>query len=680
MSNQTSLETSLKGRLRNTNLPKADVLLPLFEAVVNSIHSIDERIEKQKDIDMENAYIKICVIRSAQSTIAGSKSEVCGFSVIDNGIGFNKDNYKSFLTLDSDYKIDKGCKGVGRLLWLKAFSSVSVESTYVGNEGTICKKDFSFNPERGLYDEKDYTSQDAKVETIIKLNEVLADYKSNIPLQTNKISQQLLEHCLWYFLREGSAPQITIEDGKEIINVNNEYDSYMFNESKTETFEIKNKTFEITHIKFKLNSDSSNTISYCAANRLVKSETIKLPGLFGTLNDDDGNFYYMCFVCSQYLTDNVNTERLDFNIAKNDVGIFSETDITFDEIRNVVTSKIGSFLDPYLSKNKELGKKRIEDFVDKSAPKYKSILNHISEENRIVDPSISDKNLELHLHKQQAAFEEKLLIEGHELMKPSAIDDYNFYSERLDDYLSKVIDLKKSDLANYVAHRKVIIDLLEKAIEKQSNGKYVKEDVIHKLIMPMIQTSNEVSLDDCNLWLLDERLAFHNYLASDTAISSMPITNSESSKEPDLLALNIYDNPILVNEGSKLPLASITVVEFKRPMRCDVGGEGEEKNPIEQALGYLERIRKGEIKTANGRTIPESKSVPGYCYVLCDLNEKMKERCKLFSLTETYDKMGYFGFNQNYNAYIEVFSFDRLLNSAKERNRSFFDKLGLPTT
>ena len=41
--------------------------------------------------------------------------------------------------------------------------------------------------------------------------------------------------------------------------------------------------------------------------------------------------------------------------------------------------------------------------------------------------------------------------------------------------------------------------------------------------------------------------------------------------------------------------------------------------------------------------------------------------------------MGYFGFNQNYNAYIEVFSFDRLLNSAKERNRAFFDKLGLPT-
>ena len=674
-----SIQTSLKGRLRNTNLPKKDVLLPLFEAVVNSIHSIDERIEKQKDINLENTYIKIRVIRSSQLTIDGSKSEICGFSITDNGIGFNEENYNSFQTLDSDYKISKGCKGVGRLLWLKAFRSVSVESIYLKNEDLYSKRDFSFNAENGLYDEKLYSSQKSIVETTISLNDALNEYKSNIPQQIKKIGQQLLEHCLWYFLRDGSAPIITIEDGKEIVNVNSEYDSYMFNESKSETLEIKNKVFEITHVKFKINSNSSNTISYCAANRLVKSESIKLPGLFGTLNDDNGDFFYMCFVSSQYLTENVNTERLDFNIAQNDNGLFSNTDITFDEIRKDVTSKISAFLDPYLTNNKVLGKKRIEDFVDKSAPKYKSILNHISEENKIVDPSISDKNLELYLHKQQTAFEESLLSEGHELMKPSIMDDENSYNEKLDNYLSKVIDLKKSDLANYVAHRKVIIDLLEKAIEKQSNGKYVKEDVIHKLIMPMIQTSHTVSLDDCNLWLLDERLAFHNYLASDTAISSMGITDSESTKEPDLLALNIYDNPLLVNEGTKLPLASITVVEFKRPMRSDVGGEGEDKNPIEQALGYLEKIRKGKVKTSNGRSIPESQSVPGYCYVLCDLNDKMIERCKMFSLTETYDKMGYFGFNQNYNAYIEVFSFDRLLNSAKERNRAFFDKLGLPT-
>jgi hypothetical protein len=42
--------------------------------------------------------------------------------------------------------------------------------------------------------------------------------------------------------------------------------------------------------------------------------------------------------------------------------------------------------------------------------------------------------------------------------------------------------------------------------------------------------------------------------------------------------------------------------------------------------------------------------------------------------------MGYFGFNEPHKAYIEVMSFDRLLNAATERNRAFFDKLGLPST
>ena len=51
----------------------------------------------------------------------------------------------------------------------------------------------------------------------------------------------------------------------------------------------------------------------------------------------------------------------------------------------------------------------------------------------------------------------------------------------------------------------------------------------------------------------------------------------------------------------------------------------------------------------------------------------------MHSLRETSDKQGYFGFNDNFKAYIEVISFDRLLNAARERNRAFFDKLGLPT-
>ena len=181
-----------------------------------------------------------------------------------------------------------------------------------------------------------------------------------------------------------------------------------------------------------------------------------------------------------------------------------------------------------------------------------------------------------------------------------------------------------------------------------------------------------------NVWLIDERLAFHNYLASDKTLNAMPITGNDSTKEPDLLSLRVFDNPLLVNDQNSFPLASITVVEIKRPMRNDMR-EGEDKDPIDQALGYVERIREGQAKTKSGLLIPRNHDIPAYCYIVCDLTSTMVKRCKNFSLTMTADGMGFFGYNPNYKAYIEVISFNQLVRAAKERNRAFFDKLGLPS-
>jgi hypothetical protein len=225
----------------------------------------------------------------------------------------------------------------------------------------------------------------------------------------------------------------------------------------------------------------------------------------------------------------------------------------------------------------------------------------------------------------------------------------------------------------------VILELLGKVIQRGEDGRYAREDLIHNLIMPMGNDSNGVMPDSCNLWLLDERLAFHDYLASDKTLVAMPIIDSTATKQPDLCALNVFDNPLLFSEGNKLPLASIVVVEIKRPMRNDAAG-GEDKDPIEQALGYLDRIRQGKIMTSSGRPIPKSENIPGFCYVLCDITPSIEKRCVIHDAIRTSDGLGYFFYHKTFGAYVEVMSFDRLVNAAKERNRAFFDKLGLPTT
>jgi hypothetical protein len=150
------MQTNLAGRLRNTPLPFTGGLLPLFEAVVNSIHGIEEagisgdggaitveilRKPKQRQLELE---------RTEKKKGPGALEDIIGFKVTDNGIGFTDSNLESFETLDSDYKAAKGGRGVGRLFWLKAFGSVHVVSVYKASTGRPKRRVFDFDARIGV--------------------------------------------------------------------------------------------------------------------------------------------------------------------------------------------------------------------------------------------------------------------------------------------------------------------------------------------------------------------------------------------------------------------------------------------------------------------------------------------------------------------------------------------------
>ncbi len=669
-----SLQTNLKGRLRNTSLPKNHGLMPVFEAVVNSIHSIEEKG------NASSGKIILRVNRATQGSLeldAKSLPPIIGFTISDNGCGFDDANFKSFETLDSDHKISKGCRGVGRLMWLKVFDLVEVESNFIDVEGSLKKREFLFDDKLGVHGEQIVEASAQQSGTIIKLIGFDESFRKQTPTKGESIANQLLEHVLWYFVRNEDAPKILVEDSGEIIDLDALYDQHMHASAYHETVTIRDYSFDLTHIKFRASVNKKHQLALCAANRLVKEESIqgKLPGLYGKISDTSGEFTYTCYVSSDYLNDHVRSERTSFDIAEDVEDMLNE--VSFKDIRDAVLERTKEYLQDVLAENVSAGRKRVDDFINNHAPRYRPIANYVSEELLIVDPEKSDKELELHLHAQWYEVERQLVSEGHDIIQPQNEEHVEEYKERLSEYLRKAEDLKKSDLANYVSHRRVIIDLLQKSIERLEDGKYAREDMIHELIMPMRKDSSEVFLDSCNLWLIDERLAFHNYLASDKTINAMPITGNNSTKEPDLLSLRLFDNPLLVNDQTSFPLASITVIEIKRPMRNDMR-EGEDKDPIDQALGYIERIREGQAKTKSGLLIPRNNDIPAYCYIVCDLTSTMIKRCKNFSLTMTADGMGFFGYNPNYKAYIEVISFNQLVKAAKERNRAFFDKLGLP--
>jgi len=505
-----SMETNLQGRVRNTSLRYSHGLLPLFEAVVNSIQAIEDA-----GLSSENGRITVEILRDAQQVFdfeSGPKKrgpdackDIVGFKVTDNGVGFTDSNMKSFLTLDSDYKAAKGGRGVGRLLWLKAFRRVTVESTYSDEDSTLKSRRFTFTATSGVSDGRGKDApQGSSKSTCIHLDGFGERYREASRKTTQAVANSLFEHCLWYFVREGGAPDIVVKDDDDRINLHEVYENHMVSSADTESITVKDRQFDLTHIKLKANLSNSHVIAFCAANRLVKEENLtgKIPGLYGRLRDEDGEFVYACYVTSAFLDETVRSERTDFDIMENPRDLFARTEVSLSEIRDAIIARAADHLSQYLEENKTKARERVESFVSHKAPRYRPILSRIPEDDLAIDPNISDKELELALHKHLAEIEEKLLAAGHDVMNPQEGEEFEEYQRRLQEYLNTAEDIKKSDLANYVSHRRVILELLEKAIQRGADGHYAREDLIHTLIMPMRADSNGVMPDSCNLWLL----------------------------------------------------------------------------------------------------------------------------------------------------------------------------------
>lgn len=682
-----ALRTSLAGRVQNTTLPKTHALLPLLEAVVNGIQAVDARYGD----DVGRGSLRVRIDRESQEAFDLSPSgpgrvplkPIIGFCVEDNGVGFTPENMASFETLDSDFKAGLGCRGVGRLLWLKAFDRVEVRSAYRDNDGSLQGRQFKFSVTREV--EQDTAPEDLfDAGSLVSLTGFKESYQQSAAKTVEAIAREVFEHCIWYFLRPGGAPDVIVsDDDGESISLRELLDDSGYSETTRATLDIKGEKFDLLGLRLKSSArNSSPRLHWCAANRVVKDENIagKVPGLYGRLKDGASTeFTYVCYLSSKFLDDHVRSDRTEFDLPERVPGESLIDEPSLDDIKKVVFAEIARSLAEPLASAQRAGLERMHQYVSTKDPKYRPLINRIESLGITIDPSIKDQDLELELHRYSQKIEADVLAEGQVVFAESEGDKPDGYDERLAKYLETVKDFNQSDLANYVFRRRTTLDILDKLIQSDSDGRFAREDSIHELLFPMRKESTEVGGEASNLWILDERLVFHDYLASDKAFKSIVIADDDSMKRPDVLTTRVIepDSPVLTAEGKKLPLQSIVVVELKRPMRDDAT---EGKNPIEQCLDYVARVRAGGAKTATGRLIPSADDPPAFCYIIADLTPTMVSRCKLSGLTMTHDGMGYFGFIEPYKAYVEVISFDRLVNAATERNRAFFDKLGLSSS
>lgn len=233
-------------------------------------------------------------------------------------------------------------------------------------------------------------------------------------------------------------------------------------------------------------------------------------------------------------------------------------------------------------------------------------------------------------------------------------------------------ELGVAALAQYVAHRRIILDLFTKALSlDDQDDRYPLEKVLHRIIFPMNASSDDVLLSQQNLWILDERLNYHQFVSSDRALRTIKEIDSDSLSRPDLL---IFDRDFAMTEG-KQPLTSLTVVEFKRPMRDDYT---DDDNPLKQVVKTVREIRAGTKLDADGRPIGvASPDIPTNCYIVCDITPRLRELLQDWEATPTPDGQGFYGYHRNHRLYFEVMSYSKVLSDAERRNRAMFERLNL---
>ncbi|MDR9466774.1 hypothetical protein [Marinospirillum sp.] len=663
--------------MSNVNIKRAienirsgtSVYTPVVEVVVNAIQAIEAK-------SINDGLVEIVVQRHQQMDLSDPLPEIDGFEIFDNGIGFDDSNRDSFDTLYSAHKISEGGKGFGRFTCLKYFEDMEVKSTFCKG-GRFFDRSFRMGKENEIIINEDVAPSSSNIiGTCIKLVHLK---RSNFPdKKLATIARVLVEKLLPFFVNDMQPPRIVLREKneEEVIVLNDYVETYgqiIELDSSVDSFFISGNSADEEFFArvFKFYSPRSQTskISLVAHRREVTSVSLHkyipefVDEFFEQVKDGDEivdrNFTLKVYVFGQFLDGLVSLERGGFEFQKENDAIYgiSQSDIekrAADLAKEAVNSEVQARFEKKV--------KKVNDYVKEKAPWHAGIVNDIDLSD--MPYNATDEQIESKLQKEKYEQEVRVRSDVRKLLEKGEPGELK---EKAAGIVSRISGAGKNDLAHYIALRRSVIDLFEKSLELNKDSSYSSEGVVHDIIFPRKGDTDRTPFEEHNLWLIDERLNFTEYLSSDLPLKGL-------QDRPDLLG---YDRRV-VFRGENEATNPVTIFEFKKPQRDDFANPSSDEDPIQQVIRYVRRLRSGDFKTPQGREILISENTPFYGFVVCDLAKKVRswlEEEKDFKPMP--DRLGYFKWHENLNLYIEVIGWDKVLKDASMRNRIFFHQLGI---
>lgn len=650
-----------------------NIYTPLVELVVNAIQAIEEK-------GIENGLVEIEVLRNGQPDLTDRLEDVDGFIVKDNGIGFTQANRDAFDTLYTEKKVTDGGKGFGRFTCLKYFDRMKVTSTFA-NGGTYQDRSFSMGLDKDIIvDEQVATSAAQDTGAVVEISGIKSVKFPEKGLET--ISRVVVERLLPYFVdKERACPRVVIRDAKNPSSTLplNDYlskeNSQIVEMSVADgTFSLtaldEQKSFQVRVFKFYAPRAAKSKVSLVAHRREVTDNPLQayIPEFaeefFEPAADQDTakgrNFVIKAYVFGDYLNDNVSLERGEFRFQTDGdlLNGISQTQIE-QRAAEIAQSAVGT----EIVERKERKAARIAAYVASEAPWHRMLSNEVDFSTLPMQPSNQD--IELHLQKKKFEKELSTRTQVAALLNTENPDELG---EKIAKVIESISDTSKNDLIHYVSMRKCVLDLFSKSLEIGADGKHQSEGDVHDIIMQRKKDSEELDYDAHNLWILDERLNFSSYVASDKPIGK---------GGGDRTDITIYNRRVAFR-GENDASNPITIFEFKKPQRDNFADPSSKEDPVQQIIRYVNHIREGKFKTPTGRDIVVNDTTPFYGYVVCDLTAKVKKWLELEkNFTPMPDGLGWFHWFGNISLYMEVISWTKLLRDAEMRNKIFFRKLNI---
>lgn len=658
----TSLTGDIINRVRRLPKPSssAEALQPVFEAVSNAMHAIQDRADIE---DRASGNIEIVIQPETES----NPTEI---SVSDNGVGLDDERFKAFITTDTAYKIGRGGKGVGRLLWLDAFDFIHVDSVF--QDGTERKRrsfDFVLEQDDQIQEESLVTvDPSTPLGTTIKFRGVRGTaYGSRFPVRPKVIIRHFGSHFLAEFIM-GNSPSLSVTAGEHHAQFPEAIRDMLIEERGVSTLEHADfGELSIHHFAFKAMAsagfEGNHQLHFVANGRTVL--TRKIDGLVGVgkIGEDSNGVYHGCVV-GPFLDDRVNQERTHFNIDEKVIEELSKACAQaamedalnrevaeFDEKR---LETMGEFLSEYpsfhwadpsdLLKGAPKSAVKAEQFAQALIP---TRIRRDQERNRRVQKIVS------------AMADGAEVSDDFAAMIRTAADDVRAEEQR--------------QLTEYVLRRRVVLDVLDVLVRRMrevEDGKnsFHLESTLHQFICPMQLRGDDptkVEASGHDLWIIDERLAFANYFASDVPISKI-LSEGGSAERPDLF---IWDKLHGLGAEGEDPLKRVMLVEFKRPGRSDYD---ERYTPENQIARYLKSLRNGEVENYRNERVRVEDDCIFTCFVVADIVGTLETYTDLWK--STADGRGrWTELSGKYRGTIEVIEWRDLLSDARTRNRAFLE-------